>query len=74
MVRSSGGGADGRIVVIPVFKNAFAELHVSEPPSNTTKVPLVGADPTITLYQVNEYGVRNDEGDIYGHRKLRRQK
>ena len=65
MVRSAGGGADGRIVVIPVFKNAFAELHVSEPPSNTTKVPLVGADPTITLYQVNEYGVRNDEGHIY---------
>lgn len=65
MVRPAGGSGDGRIVVIPVFKNAFAELHVSEPPSSTTKVPLIGADPTITLYQVNEYGVRNDEGDIY---------
>ena len=58
-------GAGGRVVVIPRLRNAFAELHVSKRPQRSTDVPLVGSNNEIILYQVNEYGVRDDEGDVY---------
>ena len=65
MVGSRARSAEGRIVVIPRFRNAFAELHVSKRPTRSFEVPLISSDPEITLHQLNEYGVRDDEGEVY---------
>jgi len=56
---------EGRIVIIPRLRNAFAELHVSQRPSRSIDVPLFGSEPEVTLFQVNEYGARDDDGDVY---------
>lgn len=65
MARSKGRTVEGRIVVIPRVRNAFAELYVYKRPSHSVSVSLSGSDPEVIVNQVNECGVRENEGDVY---------
>ena len=44
----------GRIVIIPEVSEVFAELHVSNEPSNSMPVTINGISESIIAYQVNE--------------------
>ena len=56
---------EGRLIIVPCLRDAFAELHVTEQPKSAVAITLAGVMPPVPLYQVKEYGAQGDEGDIY---------
>lgn len=55
---------EGRMVLIPHIRDAFASLYVTEKLRGCTEQELEG-DSSKRLYQVDEIGVSNGSGDIY---------
>lgn len=55
---------EGRLVLIPQVRDAYASLYITEKPNGSIEMPLEGSDSKL-LYQVNEVGALNGSGDIY---------
>ncbi|MGO2451482.1 MULTISPECIES: site-specific integrase [Pseudomonas] len=55
---------EGRLVLIPHVRDAFASLHVTENPRGSIESTLEGATSKV-LHQVNEIGALSGSGDIY---------
>ena len=55
----------GRLVIVPRVRDAFADLYVSNKPRGATPTLLVATQPPIELFQVNEFGSKNGERDVY---------
>ncbi len=55
----------GRLVLVPRVRNAFAELYVSQKPRGAIENLLAASEPSRTLYQLNEFGAQEGEGDLF---------
>lgn len=55
----------GRLVLVPRMRNAFAELYVFQKPSGAIQSLLAASYPSRTLYQINEFGAQDGEGDLF---------
>lgn len=55
---------EGRLLLIPHLRDAFARLHVSEAPRGSIESALEGAESN-QLYKVDEIGASNGSGDLY---------
>ncbi|QAY84165.1 site-specific integrase [Pseudomonas arsenicoxydans] len=55
----------GRLLLMAHLPSAFAELHVTQKPRGAFETVLHLAEPPKRLYQVNELGAYEDEGDLF---------
>lgn len=55
----------GRLVLMAHLPSAFAELHIHQRPRGAIETVLEGAEPPKALYQVNELGAQEGEGDLF---------
>lgn len=55
----------GRLVIIPRLREAFAELHVTSPPTHAIPILLAQADSPVELFRVNEIGGGKGERDVF---------
>lgn len=55
----------GRLVLMAHLPSAFAELHIHQRPRGAIETVLERAEPPKALYQVNELGAQEGEGDLF---------
>lgn len=60
----------GRLVLVPRVRNAFAEIYVSQKPRGAIENLLAASEPSRTLYQLNEFGAQEGEGDLFNFRSF----